>query len=125
MSDEELREQILKQWGGALQKMADGPSMMDELNAGHEKAMRELSPEFLAAADVEADTPITVRPPLTDAEKEGIREMIRRTEAMDAADPRKVMRLVVLEMLAEESQKMGFYEVASIIREKGDSAGSK
>lgn len=71
---------------------------------------KDLTPEFLAAADVEADTPITIRPPLTDAEKESLRDTIRRSEEADAADPEKVARLRVLEELARENQEWGMYD---------------
>lgn len=67
-------------------------------------------PEFLAAADVEADTPITVRPPLTDAEKNSIRDAIRRSEESDAADPENVARLRVFEELVRENQEWGMYD---------------
>ncbi len=71
-----------------------GETMSDE--------KKDLTPEFLAAADVEADTPIAIRPTVDPEDIRLAREAYARGEGIDAGD--------VLAELARENQEWGMYD---------------
>lgn len=106
--DEEYADEIKKRHEGNRLTNEE----LDEIASASatRRPIAEVKADFYRKAWHMAKENATIRPPLTDAEKESLRDTIRRSEEADAADPEKVARLRVLEELARENQEWGMYD---------------